>query len=73
MAQNPKIPVALLRGEDGYAIHGEKGWIANVRFYLRFAGVGAYRDDQGKPFVLPSVLEAEKRIIDRKADKVLKG
>ena len=73
MAQNPKIPVALLRGEDGYAIHGEKGWIANVRFYLRFAGVGAYRDDQGKPFVLPSVLEAEKRIIDRKADKEYAG
>ena len=27
-------------------------------------GVGAYRDDQGKPFVLPSVRKAEHRIIE---------
>ncbi len=26
-------------------------------------GVGAYRDDEGKPFVLPSVREAEKNIL----------
>ena len=26
-------------------------------------GVGAYRDDQGKPYVLPCVREAEKRIM----------
>merc|ERR1712130_627796 len=25
-------------------------------------GVGAYRDDQGKPYVLPSVKEAEQRV-----------
>lgn len=28
-------------------------------------GVGAYRDDNGKPWVLPSVREAESRIINR--------
>ena len=27
-------------------------------------GVGAYRDDQGKPFVLPCVREAEKRLME---------
>ncbi|BFZ59212.1 aspartate transaminase aat1 [Saitoella coloradoensis] len=32
-------------------------------------GVGAYRDDKGKPYVLPSVLEAEKRITEKKMDK----
>lgn len=36
-------------------------------------GVGAYRDDQGKPYVLPSVLEAEKAIMDRKMDKEYAG
>jgi len=28
-------------------------------------GVGAYRDDNGKPWVLPSVKEAEKRLIEK--------
>lgn len=32
-------------------------------------GVGAYRDDQGKPFVLPSVLKAEEAIMKRKMNK----
>jgi aspartate aminotransferase len=32
-------------------------------------GVGAYRDDNGKPFVLPSVKQAEKIITDAKLDK----
>ncbi|CCD67304.1 Aspartate aminotransferase [Caenorhabditis elegans] len=32
-------------------------------------GVGAYRDDQGKPFVLRAVREAEQQIIDAKMDK----
>lgn len=27
-------------------------------------GVGAYRDDQGKPYVLPCVREAEKRLME---------
>ena len=27
-------------------------------------GVGAYRDDQGKPYVLPCVREAEKRLVE---------
>lgn len=31
-------------------------------------GVGAYRDDNGKPFVLESVREAEKRIFESKLD-----
>lgn len=31
-------------------------------------GVGAYRDDSGKPFVLDSVRTAEKRILDQKLD-----
>ncbi|CAI4230266.1 unnamed protein product [Auanema sp. JU1783] len=36
-------------------------------------GVGAYRDDQGKPFVLPSVREAEQRIVAEKLDKEYAG
>ncbi|KAK6623297.1 Aspartate aminotransferase, mitochondrial [Polyplax serrata] len=32
-------------------------------------GVGAYRDDNGKPFVLPSVLKAEERMTAKKLDK----
>ncbi|XP_058815761.1 aspartate aminotransferase, mitochondrial-like [Topomyia yanbarensis] len=32
-------------------------------------GVGAYRDDNGKPFVLPSVLKAEKRLAEKLLDK----
>ncbi|GMR53384.1 hypothetical protein PMAYCL1PPCAC_23579 [Pristionchus mayeri] len=36
-------------------------------------GVGAYRDDQGKPFVLPSVREAERRIVGEKLDKEYAG
>ncbi|KAH0564677.1 aspartate aminotransferase, mitochondrial [Cotesia glomerata] len=32
-------------------------------------GVGAYRDDNGKPFLLPSVLKAEERIRAKKLDK----
>jgi aspartate aminotransferase, mitochondrial len=31
-------------------------------------GAGTYRDDHGKPFVLPSVREAEKRILERNVD-----
>ncbi|KAF8460271.1 aminotransferase class I and II [Kalaharituber pfeilii] len=36
-------------------------------------GVGAYRDDQGKPYVLPSVREAEKRVLERGLDKEYAG
>lgn len=36
-------------------------------------GVGAYRDDQGKPFVLPSVRSAEKMIIERNLDHEYAG
>lgn len=32
-------------------------------------GVGAYRDDNGNPVVLPSVIEAEKRISEKKMNK----
>lgn len=32
-------------------------------------GVGAYRDDNGKPFLLPSVLEAEDRMRSKNLDK----
>ncbi|XP_014289278.1 aspartate aminotransferase, mitochondrial [Halyomorpha halys] len=32
-------------------------------------GVGSYRDDNGKPYVLPSVKEAEKRIMAKNMDK----
>nr|XP_018901597.1 PREDICTED: aspartate aminotransferase, mitochondrial [Bemisia tabaci] len=32
-------------------------------------GVGAYRDDNGKPYVLPSVRTAEENIIQKKHDK----
>lgn len=32
-------------------------------------GVGAYRDDNGKPYVLPSVLKAEERLSAKKLDK----
>ena len=36
-------------------------------------GVGAYRDDAGKPFVLPSVRTAERLIIERGLDKEYAG
>ncbi|GAB0095815.1 Aspartate aminotransferase [Sergentomyia squamirostris] len=32
-------------------------------------GAGTYRDDNGKPYVLPSVLKAEHRIIENRMDK----
>ena len=32
-------------------------------------GVGAYRDDQGKPFVLPSVRTAESKILNSLMNK----
>ncbi|RMZ75392.1 hypothetical protein DV737_g5333, partial [Chaetothyriales sp. CBS 132003] len=32
-------------------------------------GVGAYRDDNGKPYVLPSVRAAEDKVIQKKLDK----
>jgi aspartate aminotransferase len=36
-------------------------------------GVGAYRDDAGKPYVLPSVREAERRVVDAKMNKEYAG
>ncbi|KAK9473439.1 pyridoxal phosphate-dependent transferase [Dipodascopsis tothii] len=36
-------------------------------------GVGAYRDDAGKPFVLPSVKEAELRLLQQQLDKEYAG
>jgi aspartate aminotransferase len=36
-------------------------------------GVGAYRDDAGKPYVLPSVREAELKVIDSKLNKEYAG
>lgn len=36
-------------------------------------GVGAYRDDNGKPFVLPSVRKAEKMIADKQMDHEYTG
>ncbi|XP_055682665.1 aspartate aminotransferase, mitochondrial-like [Lutzomyia longipalpis] len=32
-------------------------------------GIGIYRDDDGKPFVLPSVAKAEQRVFEKKLDK----
>lgn len=32
-------------------------------------GVGAYRDDNGKPYVLPTVLKAEQKLLQAKLDK----
>ncbi|KAI9833393.1 MAG: aspartate transaminase aat1 [Phylliscum demangeonii] len=36
-------------------------------------GVGAYRDDEGKPYVLPSVRAAERKVVDSKLDKEYLG
>ncbi|EHK98439.1 putative Aspartate aminotransferase, mitochondrial [Glarea lozoyensis 74030] len=36
-------------------------------------GVGAYRDDQGKPYVLPSVRSAENKVIEQKLNKEYAG
>ncbi|KAI9802485.1 MAG: hypothetical protein M1825_002870 [Sarcosagium campestre] len=36
-------------------------------------GVGAYRDDKGKPYVLPSVREAEQTVVSSKLDKEYAG
>lgn len=37
------------------------------------AGVGAYRDDKGKPYVLPSVRKAEDKVITAKLNKEYAG
>lgn len=36
-------------------------------------GVGAYRTDLGKPYVLPCVQEAERRLLDAKLDMEYSG
>lgn len=36
-------------------------------------GVGAYRDEGGKPYVLPCVREAEKRLFDQNLDMEYSG
>lgn len=36
-------------------------------------GVGAYRDDGGKPYVLPCVREAEERILSQNLDMEYSG
>lgn len=36
-------------------------------------GVGAYRDDKGKPYVLPSVKEAEQQVVKANLDKEYAG
>lgn len=36
-------------------------------------GVGAYRDDQGKPYVLPSVRQAEEKVISSRLNKEYAG
>ncbi|KAK4547928.1 hypothetical protein LTR36_010647 [Oleoguttula mirabilis] len=36
-------------------------------------GVGAYRDDKGKPYVLPSVYQAEQQVIHQNLDKEYAG
>lgn len=36
-------------------------------------GVGAYRDDKGKPYVLPSVRTAEQKIMEKNLDKEYAG
>merc|ERR1712000_20932 len=36
-------------------------------------GVGAYRDDQGKPYVLPSVRAAEEKVVSSKLDEEYAG
>lgn len=40
---------------------------------LHSIGVGAYRDDQGKPYVLPSVRTAENKVIEKKMNKEYAG
>lgn len=36
-------------------------------------GVGAYRDDKGKPYVLPSVKTAEQKVVEQNLDKEYAG
>ncbi|KAI7608325.1 Aspartate aminotransferase, partial [Hortaea werneckii] len=36
-------------------------------------GVGAYRDDAGKPYVLPSVQQAEQTVVQKNLDKEYAG
>ena len=36
-------------------------------------GVGAYRDDTGKPYILPCVREAEKRLMTKDLDMEYAG
>ncbi|KAG9736615.1 hypothetical protein KCU59_g9852, partial [Aureobasidium melanogenum] len=64
-SQVPQGPPAILGITEAYKAdsHPEK---INL-------GVGAYRDDQGKPYVLPSVKEAEQRVVKKNLDKEYAG
>jgi aspartate aminotransferase len=48
-----------------------QSYVDNLR--LTSVGVGAYRDDKGKPYVLPSVREAEQKIVNSAMDKEYAG
>ena len=41
--------------------------------HKEIVGVGAYRDDEGNPYVLPCVREAEKKLLEQKLDMEYSG
>ncbi|KAI9898196.1 hypothetical protein N3K66_006556 [Trichothecium roseum] len=61
----PKGPPAILGITEA--------WKADPNEKKINLGVGAYRDDAGKPYVLPSVREAEKTIVEKKMNKEYAG
>ncbi|KAK3191789.1 aspartate transaminase aat1 [Lecanicillium sp. MT-2017a] len=50
-----------------------EAWKADANAQKINLGVGAYRDDKGKPYVLPSVRDAEQKVIDDKMNKEYAG
>lgn len=67
------------RSVQGRYFQGEdQSRCAHPRYIYRLdahdtIGVGAYRDDQGKPYVLPSVRTAEEKVIQAKLNKEYAG
>ena len=55
------------------ALSQKRKWPKTASTQKVIVGVGAYRDDAGKPYVLPCVREAEKRLMEQNLDMEYAG
>ncbi|KAJ0405665.1 hypothetical protein ATCC90586_004468 [Pythium insidiosum] len=73
-AKTPRVAVASPALLRSFASASSGHWLANDADARKVSlGVGAYRDDDGKPYVLPSVQEAERRIMAAGKNKEYAG